>query len=112
MRIADQPHATTGMNLYSRQGDAFDGGDGMAALFAGHAGIALGYANEVASLTAALLTRESIGKAIGIVMERYGLTQERAFEFLVRVSSTSNTQLSTIASDILTQADDRGVQAD
>ena len=37
-------------------------------------------------------------------MERYRITEERAFQFLVRASSTSNIKLRTIAEELVQQA--------
>jgi AmiR/NasT family two-component response regulator len=47
-----------------------------------------------------------VGQAIGIVMERYGIDGERAFQFLVRASSTSNIKLRVIAEELVQQADE------
>lgn len=96
VRIAANDNATTGLNLYSRTLNAFDD-DGLAELFASHAKVALGYATKLHTLSGALKTRELIGKAIGIVMERYELPDERAFEFLIRMSQNSNIKLRNIA---------------
>ena len=38
-----------------------------------------------------------ISSAIGIVMERYGMPEERAFAFLARLSQQSNIKLRTLA---------------
>ncbi len=37
-----------------------------------------------------IASRQVIGQATGIVMERYGLDEGRAFEYLLRVSSLAN----------------------
>lgn len=42
--------------------------------------------------------------AVGMTMERYGLDEERAFSFLVRVSQTSNTKMRLVAKEIISQA--------
>ena len=91
----------TGLNLYSRSRRAFEDSDGLPELFASHASIALGYATELQSLQGAIGTRETIGKAIGIIMERYGLSEERAFEFLIRLSQNSNIKLRDIAVGVI-----------
>lgn len=101
VRISEQVGSITGLNLYAYELSAFDPSDGLATLFASHAAIALGYVQEVTSLTSALQTREDIGKAVGIVMERYSLTDERAFEFLVRLSNDSNTKLRDVAAHVV-----------
>lgn len=97
MRLHLDSKSRVGLNLYSRQTEAFDDPQHVAELFASHAKIALGYAQEVSELTQALATRTVIGKALGIVMERYSITDERAFEFLTRVSQSTNVKLREVA---------------
>jgi GAF domain-containing protein len=79
----------------------------MAELFAAHAAIALGYARERENLNEALYSRKVIGQAIGLVMERYNLTEERAFAFLVRGSSHANIKLRDIAQAMVDEANSR-----
>jgi AmiR/NasT family two-component response regulator len=57
-------------------------------------------------LNEALATRNVIGQAIGMVMERYQMDEKRAFAFLVRVSSTSNIKLRLIAQELVDRAND------
>ena len=44
-----------------------------------------------------------IGQAIGILMERYEMPQDRAFAFLVRSSSDANIKLRTIAQELVNE---------
>jgi AmiR/NasT family two-component response regulator len=53
-------------------------------------------------LVRALETRTHIGQATGILMERYDLDAERAFEVLRRISSQTNTKLRDLAVEIVT----------
>ncbi|MEU4431508.1 ANTAR domain-containing protein [Nocardia rhamnosiphila] len=55
-------------------------------------------AQQVSQLRHAIDTRDLIGQAKGILMERYKLTAEQAFALLVRASQHSNTKLTEIAS--------------
>jgi hypothetical protein len=103
VRLTGEP-VVAALNLYSRRVGGLDEHDGVAEVFATHASIALGYAQQVGSLRTALKSRELIGKAVGIIMERYELNDERAFEFLVRLSSTGNTKLRDIAIEIVDAA--------
>jgi ANTAR domain len=59
---------------------------------------------QVATLSDALQSRRTIGQAIGLVMERYGLDEDRAFQYLVRVSQTSNVKLRQIARELVEQS--------
>ena len=76
----------------------------LARLFATHAAIALGHAHERETLTEGLQTRKVIGQAIGILMERYGMNEDRAFAFLVRVSSHGNIKIRVVAQGSSTRA--------
>jgi hypothetical protein len=104
MRLHTEPGTAVGLNLYSRETFAFDDAHQVAEIFVSHAKVALGYAHEVEGLRAAVSTRTIIGTAVGIVMERYTLNDERAFEFLIRVSQRSNIKLRDVASGIVAAA--------
>jgi hypothetical protein len=100
-----------GLNMYSTVSDDIDpDAPSIAELFALHAAIALGGARHVTNLNQALQTRKVIGQALGILMERYQMTEDRAFAFLVRASSTSNHKLHTIAQEIVDTANARRVR--
>lgn len=94
-----------GLNLYGDRPSAFDeGSTHVAVLFAAQASHLLGRRMRESQLTAALETRQLIGQATGIVMERYQLGAERAFEFLARVSQQGNRKLVEIAAELVDQA--------
>src|SRR3954454_17301917 len=76
----------------------------IAALFAAHAAIVLGHVREVTNLREALTTRQLIGQATGVIMERYGMSPDNAFAYLVRLSSTSNIKLRDVVTALLEQA--------
>lgn len=56
---------------------------------------------KVEHLTLAVQSRDVIGQAKGILMERYGLTGDQAFEVLASVSSNTNTKLHQVAVDLV-----------
>jgi ANTAR domain-containing protein/GAF domain-containing protein len=101
IRLSRAGQTVSGLNLYSLSRDAFDPSDPLPRLFASHASVALGYATKLQSLQGALASRETIGKAIGIVMERYDISSERAFEFLIRISQNTNVKLRDVAADVV-----------
>ena len=93
---------TGGLNLYSTQHDDIDDEAAETALlFATHAGVMLGHAEHTDQLNQALLGRKTIGQAIGILMERYQMDEDRAFQFLVRASSTSNLKVRDVAHELV-----------
>ena len=101
MRLHNEPNLRLGLNLYSRKRAAFGDSRQVAEIFVSHAKVALGYASEVNILRAAVATRKVIGEAIGIVIERNHLDEERAFEFLIQVSQNCNLKLRDVAAEIV-----------
>jgi hypothetical protein len=101
LRLFDGPRSHGALNLYSRQVGAFDDLGSLSELFVSQAGQAVAYAHEIENLGEAVRTRTLIGQAVGIVMERYGLNDERAFAFLQRMSSHQNVKLRVIAQGIV-----------
>jgi GAF domain-containing protein len=96
--------AVGGINFYSTISDEVShDAQALARLFASHAAIALGRAYERETLTEALQTRKVIGEAIGILMERYEMNEDRAFAFLVRASSHANIKLRVVAQTLVDQ---------
>jgi GAF domain-containing protein len=90
------------LNLYGTTHDTFGADvEPIAELFATHAATALGHARREDGLNTALATRKVIGQALGIVMERFSLDQDRAFEYLTRVSSHGNVKLRDVATRIV-----------
>jgi hypothetical protein len=108
LRLFDTPRAQGALNLYSRRAGAFADLDSLRDLFVHQAGVAVAYAHEVRDLNEALETRRTIGQAIGILMERYELTEERAFAFLTRLSSHRNVKLRLVAQELVVEAQQRG----
>ena len=91
-----------GLNLYNtKTDDVPQESVETARLFATHAAIALGHAQDAHDLNQALASRKRIGQAIGILMERYRIDEDRAFQFLVRASSTSNMKLRDVAEEVV-----------
>lgn len=92
------------LNLFSTEPHAFDEQtQEIAALLAAHAAVALGAPRHTAQLEEALTTRKAIGQGLGIVMERYNMTEMRALQFLIRVSRDSNIKLREVAAELVAQ---------
>ena len=102
LHLYDDGRTIGGLNLYSTRSDEVDpDAVHVAKLFSVHASIALGHAQKEHQLTQAIASRKVIGQAIGIVMERYQVDEDRAFQFLVRASSTSNHKLRDVARELV-----------
>ncbi len=90
------------LSLYSEKPGAFtEDSEAIASLLATHAAVALTTAEQQANMSAAVDSRDLIGQAKGILMERYQLDSGRAFRLLVRVSQTTNTPLREVADELL-----------
>jgi GAF domain-containing protein len=89
------------LNLYSSDVGAFDDLGSLSALFAHQAGQAIAYAYEIDNLSKAVRSRTLIGQAVGILMERHELNDERAFALLKRLSSHANVKLRVVAEQIV-----------
>ena len=97
-----------GLNLYSTREDGIDPAvEPTAQLFATHAALALGHVRHEEDLNSALHTRKVIGQAVGILMERYELDEDRAFHYLAQVSQQGGTDLRTMAVEVVDQTRDR-----
>jgi GAF domain-containing protein len=108
LQLRDGKETLGGLNLYSTASDDVTADAvHVAGLFATHASIALGRSRYEHQLNDAISTRKVIGQAIGIVMERYGINEDRAFHFLARASSTSNVKLRDIAQEIVAATEEK-----
>jgi GAF domain-containing protein len=89
------------LNLYSRQVGALDHVETVSRLFSHQAAVALAYSIEVTTLREAVQTRTRIGEAVGLVMERYDIPEQRAFAFLTRLSQNRNIKIRRIADEMI-----------
>ncbi|MCW2737121.1 GAF and ANTAR domain-containing protein [Nocardioides sp.] len=97
-----------GINFYSTVNEVVsEDAQALARLFGTHAAIALGHARERETFTEGLETRRAIGQAIGILMERYDVNEDRAFAFLVRASSHANIKLRAVAQALVEEGNVR-----
>lgn len=102
---APQPGA---LNIYSREKDAFGADErDRALLLATHASLALANTSayqrfelEREQLRTALTTRDVIGQAKGILMQRRGMTADEAFQLLARASQDLNVKLVDVATTL------------
>ena len=86
------------LNLYSRTAGAFDDeSEHVGLLFASHAAIAYAAVQDKAGLSRSIQTRQLIGQAQGILMERHRITADAAFGLLVRASQHNNVKLRDLA---------------
>lgn len=110
IRLFETPTSQGALNLYSARVGAFEDLRTVNELFAHQSAMALEYAREIDSLEQAVRTRKTIGQALGIVMERYDLTDERAFAFLTRLSQHRNVKLRLVAQEIVAETEHQSEQ--
>lgn len=98
------------LDVYSDTVGAFDEEDeDLGLLLASHAAIAMGASREITTLRVAVDTRDVIGQAKGILMERYKLDSTVAFDVLVRSSQHANRKLRDVARHLATTGELPGV---
>ena len=89
------------LNLYASVPHAFDAeAEAVGQVFASHAAIALAGAEHEENLRAGLDSRDLIGQAKGILMERFKVTGPAAFTMLVEVSNRTNRKLVDVAGEL------------
>jgi hypothetical protein len=101
VRLYEASGERASLNIYAVEPGALDGSQESACVVACLAKVTLSHARSRESFSAALQTRERIGKAVGITMQRYGLNDVQAFRYLVRCSQNSNIKLRDIAAEIV-----------
>jgi GAF domain-containing protein len=98
LRLETRSRRYGSLNLYANRFNAFDDDDlAVATIFVRHASVGLANAHNEEGLQVAIDARKLIGQAQGILMERYDLDEDRAFEFLRRQSQAHNVKLRHVA---------------
>ncbi|WP_066902791.1 GAF and ANTAR domain-containing protein [Mycolicibacterium houstonense] len=90
------------LNLFGFRPKVWDAeSETIGTVLAAHAAAALLAGRHSEQLTSALSTRDRIGQAKGIIMERYQIDDVQAFELLRRLSQDSNTKLIDVAQQVI-----------
>jgi len=108
---ARPPRQSGALNIYSSRPGAFDAqAVDLALLLATHASLALAHTQAVtaaelatAHLRRALDSRDVIGQAKGILMQRRGISADEAFDVLRRTSQDLNVKLADLARTLATR---------
>jgi len=97
------------LNLFSCEAGAFDPqAEAITEVLAAHAAMALSAARTHSQFTSALASRDTIGQAKGMIMERFGVDALAAFDLLRRLSQDSNVPLADLAERIVEAGPGRG----
>jgi hypothetical protein len=90
------------LTMYAHASNAFtEESDLIGRLYAGYAAMAIAALRERVQLNEAVRSRDLIGQAKGILMERYTISDERAFLTLRRISQDTNRKLHDIADELV-----------
>ncbi|MDY7087636.1 MAG: GAF and ANTAR domain-containing protein [Actinomycetota bacterium] len=90
------------LSLYGEKTGAFGESERrLAAVYGTLAALAMADGRRVAQLTLALETRDLIGQAKGVLMERLRITPDAAFEVLTRISQNANERLASVAERVV-----------
>ena len=101
------------LSVYSSRPAAFDAAAELVLpVFAARSAIAVAYADTVTNLHRAIESRQVIGQAVGILMERHRLSPKQAFERLVTASQHSHIKLRDLAARISETGEEPNAAAD
>jgi GAF domain-containing protein len=104
VQLSTREETLGGLNFYSTSttnihADATHSAE----LFATHAALALDHARLSDQANDAMPTRQLIGQAVGILMERFEITEDRAMLLLVRVATSGQLELRQVAREVVDQ---------
>lgn len=106
-RGADGAVVLGALNMYALTPDAFSDDDMvLATLLASHSALIIDASMRQASLRAAMESRDVIGQAKGILMERYKISNAEAFARLRTASQSMNKKLHELAETLATTGED------
>jgi hypothetical protein len=101
--IADETMGA--LNVYSEEPHAFGPASReIGLIFAAHSSVAWNSARRDEQFKRALSSRDTIGQAKGMIMERYGVDAVRAFDLLRKLSQDSNVPLIKVATELISTA--------
>jgi len=90
------------LNFYAEQPDVFDEEAAeMGLILATHTALAWNMVQRDQQFRSALASRDIIGQAKGMIMERFKIDAVQAFELLKRLSQSSNTALAVVARQLV-----------
>jgi len=90
------------LNLFGFEPDVWDGeSETVGMVLAAHAAAAIIASREGDQLQSALTTRDRIGQAKGIIMERFDIDDVQAFAMLRQLSQDSNVKLIEVAQQVV-----------
>jgi GAF domain-containing protein len=109
VRLASRGRGYGSLNVYADRHDAFTKTDAeVAEMLAAHATAAFAAAERLEGVVTALETRTTIAQAQGILMQKFDIDADAAFQFLKRISQHENRRLFSVAEAIIVQREANG----
>ncbi len=103
-RLFVQQDTLGALNLYGSHRTRFsDEARIIGEVFAAHAALALSGARYYRQLSEAMISRDTIGQAKGLLMCQHALNGQQTFDLLVRASQESNIKLTEVASWVVAE---------
>lgn len=94
--------AGAALSLFSFRVGAFEAqSEAIGAMLADHAALALLNERQERQFRTALASRDVIGQAKGMIMERFGVDASRAFAMLTQISQETNTPVRELAASLV-----------
>jgi hypothetical protein len=105
MYLEESPGLLAGLNLYSREPDAFGADDEfLGLLLSTHGALAvttMQQAEATGHLRTALASNRRIGAAVGILMANHKITEDQGFDLLRIASQHTHRKLRDLANDVV-----------
>ncbi|CAM3294156.1 ANTAR domain-containing protein [Williamsia muralis] len=103
-KLYTTPGMRAALNIFGKAADAFDDHDEEVGLMlATNAAVALQLVNSKEQFESALASRDIIGQAKGMIMERFRVDAVQAFDLLRKLSQDSNTPVDQISAQLVKQ---------
>jgi hypothetical protein len=108
VRVRTSQETFGSLNFYSTVANTVDPeAPRRAELFATDTAIALDHARHTEAAGEAFPTRQLVGQAVGILMEKYEITEDTAMYYLVRIATAGELSLRDLAGEVVEQATPR-----
>jgi hypothetical protein len=99
-----------GLNFYSTAVDIIDPeAPRRGQSFAAHAATVLTHARPVGDASEAIRTRQLIGQAVGMLVDRFEVSEDRAMYYLVRVAMAAEMKLPDLAGSAVDESNRRAI---
>ncbi|OZF57686.1 hypothetical protein CH293_02950 [Rhodococcus sp. 14-2470-1b] len=106
-RLYTENETIGALNLFALTENAFsDEDEELGTVLAIHAAVALYAANKTEQFKSGLASRDTIGQAKGMLMERYGIDAVQAFDLISRLSQNENIPVAALAAELVARGSD------